>query len=494
MAARYHAKLLREIQAVKKELISQRLHKHGLPEYPEKFEDFAGLLEIRSGLKFTRFVPFDYQIRLIDAIAKYSSVTIIKSRQLGITLTLLAYLLKRQVENKAFYGAFFTKGQFETGKAAERLRGLVESLELQTLTDNVQNIHLLGGGQAVFMNSSPEKARSADSVALNIFDEAAFIENIDRIYVSASPSQILLQDEAKEVVISTPDGVGGWYYDRVATNNSEDIFEVIQKVRAGKLPPYYEVEENNGKGVKIIIHWKAHPIYSQIPNYLDQVQEKFKLTRSQVLQEYDLDFTQSGTQPLQPYVQRCKCDRMPTRFDAIYIGVDVAGPGSDFFVARVNGLFDQTFYTLDYYADDRASKEFHLSKVSALIDRYNPDLVLVEKNYSGYAIAEDLVQLRPGTRIETFATTSTSRPVLITRLELTMERARLKYFSDDPFITEATKFRYIDGKPQAPIGVHDHDDHVISQALTITAAVIDLGDDILKVGLVEPDSTNLFLD
>ena len=77
-----------------------------------------------------------------------------------------------------------------------------------SLEDNKLSLRLHNGSQIKAIASSPDAGRS-EALSLLIFDEAAFIDDIDEIWVAA---QSTLSTGGACIALSTPNGVGNWFH------------------------------------------------------------------------------------------------------------------------------------------------------------------------------------------------------------------------------------------------------------------------------------------
>ncbi len=455
------------------------------------YVEFAKNLIIRSGTKLCRFNLYDYQIKINQAVETHRRTQIIKCRQTGVSAWALSKLGHKAILNPAFMATVFAQNQSDTSEFALRLQNMVYHLKTQGLStdsDNKLEFSPTGGGRVLFRNSASENPRGIPSVTYNVFDEAAFPANIDLLYAAAIPSQSMLGDEARTIIISSPNGVGNWFYDQMIDGNECDILQVIEDIRAQKLPPYYEVEDRAG-GVKCIVHWRAHPIYGKDDGYLEKVQAQTGLPWDKVLQEYDLDFTKSDEMVFDSGYIRLALDDEECPYewcDAIFMGVDVATTGNDYTVATVLGLVDDTLYLLDYYRQRKQTSQYDIFQIGDLIERYKPDRVLIEKNHAGSVYVDDLADNHPDVFVEGLTTTKASKEAYMSKLKLTLERERIKIpKKNSVFRDELLQFRREpSGKLTAPNGKND--DCVMSLALAVYALGMEFDSDVLRVSLVKP--------
>ena len=215
----------------------QTVSKKGLPD---NWYDFACLCDIRSGASVIKFVPYEYQQTLIEKIKIHPTTVITKSRQLGLTETIANYFLFKASRNPGYLAVIFSKTQSDTSNIAKRIRRQIDSLYeyLETETDSLTDIQIKGGGRILFRNSTPNGARGLESVSDILYDEASFVEEIEEIFKSSIPCTTAVGEDARIIILSTPNGQSGWYWDKLTLNNGDrDVLNICQQVREGIIDP-----------------------------------------------------------------------------------------------------------------------------------------------------------------------------------------------------------------------------------------------------------------
>ena len=81
-------------------------------------------------------------------------------------------------------------------------------LKQTTVEDNKLSLRYSNGSQVKATSSSGDAGRS-EALSLLVFDEAAFIDNIEDIWVS---SQSTLSTGGNAIILSTPNGVGNFFH------------------------------------------------------------------------------------------------------------------------------------------------------------------------------------------------------------------------------------------------------------------------------------------
>lgn len=256
------------------------------------WSEFAKQTRIRSGRNLVPFDPYPYQIAFVEQVEKHYGTVAVKSRQMGFTEMVASYFLWSAYQDSGYLAVIFSKTQGDTANIAKRVRLMVAThpnLELET--DNLQDLKLVDGGRLLFKPATANAARGLESVSALLFDEAAFVDDIEKIYSSAMPSTEMLGEDAKIIILSTPNGQSGFYWDRVNESNGDiNVIEACKEVRIGEPIKHWT---DQGGWCKFLAHWRAHPIYSQKPDYLKNLAVQKRMPETKIEQEYDLSFTKS---------------------------------------------------------------------------------------------------------------------------------------------------------------------------------------------------------
>lgn len=88
---------------------------------------------------------------------------------------------------------------------------------------NEHRIEFPNGSTITSLPSTPNVLRSNAS-SLNIIDEAAFIQHMDQVWAAGYPT---MQHGGSTIIISTPAGVGDWYYEQWQAAGKGGIFNPI---------------------------------------------------------------------------------------------------------------------------------------------------------------------------------------------------------------------------------------------------------------------------
>jgi phage terminase large subunit-like protein len=432
---------------------------------PELWEDFAPLTKIRSGAKIVDFVPYDYQIKLIEDIEKNSLITIAKTRQLGITETISNYFLHKALRHDGYLAVIFSKTQSDTSNIAKRLRRQIESLGVSTKTDSLTDIEFQRGGRILFRNSTAYGSRGLESVSDILFDECSFIDDIEEIYKSAIPTTSMNSDKAKIILLSTPNGQSGFYYDKLQLEDLK-VLDTCKAICERKLPPY-QCFTSKGKAT-IFIHWLSHPEYSQIDNYLEVIRDKYDLSSEIVEQEYNLSFSSSDSIVFPPdlIARICKGEKETIKNDraTYFIGIDCSGMGNDYTVATVIKQIDDEYFLVDWYRNRKKTSDYNILQIVDLIEKYTPQRVGIEINGLGQIYYEQLVKLTD-CEIEKITTNQSNKIGNITRLILAMEQGVISIPRKSPYYQEFFDFRSYGEQYRAISGKND--DCIMSLAISL---------------------------
>ena len=437
-------------------------------EIPDNWADFAAMCDVRSAGNIVKFEAYDYQKQLVSLMQE-RSVIVAKTRQMGVSETVCNFLLWRAARNPGYMALVISKTQVDTSLLSRRVQRMLTSIGLKTKTENLQHIQLLDGGQIIFRNSSPEAARGLESVSDILFDEFAFVPDIKAIFTAAQPCQTMLGNEARTYIISSPNGRTGFFWDLLNEGQSFNVEDLAKDISKGISEPFQNWIDNSGWG-KILLHWRAHPIYGKNPDFLAEIKERQKLTEESLQQEYNLNFGEVETAYFpQDTVQSCVAEFDETyNKESVYTaGLDTSGSGEDYCVLTItenNGVENRTFVP---YRKRGQSAEVNLYNICEILKTYRPKLTAIEVNSHGQIYLEQLSRMLPYLRFKTIKTTSDSKPIMINRLSFVLEKQLLKYSKKSPLITELLNFRKSGGKLQAASGAHD--DCVMSLAFNVVA-------------------------
>lgn len=440
---------------------------------------FAPMLNIQTSGTVKPFDPYDFQVDLVDTIEANQNSVVCKSRQMGISETICSYLLMRALTEPGFSAVVFSKTQDDSSELGLRIRSMALSLGSlcpDLTSESAKKLAFKGLGKIYFLPVTARAARGIPSVSVVLFDEAAFIDDIDSVYQAAMPTLSMLGDKGKVIFLSTPNGRSGLFYRLLVAGvgESQRVTTSLQEVRqaANDIKPFERKDKHtrswvHRKWAKVFLHWRVHPIYGHDPNWAQKTREERQLTQAQWDQEYELDFGVSGrfVFDLEKIEQLSIGTWQPPQFAHRYLaGIDTSNGGEDFFTVRIWDITKLPYQLVAEYRQNFKSKDYYLEQTVTLLDRYKPVLTGIETNSGGALYFQDLIKQRPRMTIVGLNMSSTSKPVHTDRLVLMTERSELNFPSDAA--TEYLHFVEQIGKSrtrQAETGFHD--DTVMADAV-----------------------------
>lgn len=395
--------------------------------------DFCCNLKVRSGGKITAFIPYDYQIDIVEKI-KSGNTIIAKSRQLGVSETVCSYLLWRAYTEPGYLAVIFSRTQTDSSLLARRVNRMIASIGLSTKTDNLRDIELENGGRLLFKNSSPDCGRGLESVCDIFFDEYAFLDNDRHVYAAVIPAQQMVVD-SRLILVSTPNGTNNHFYELL----KDDLLD-LQISKLDQQP--YIHWQDTGNWNKLLIHWKSHPIYGNDVDFLDNIKKKRKLTSDKIKQEYCLNFntvTESyfNSEIIQKNIEDIETDYIK---GITYCGIDPSGQGKDYTVAVIGVVKDDVVYIDQIYRKQKTSFQVSCFEIGNILNARDCFNVGIEKNGIGVVWLEEMSKKFDLVNFHGINTTGNSKPVMLARLKFLLENDRLKIPNYKPLIEEFLAF------------------------------------------------------
>ncbi|OUU74611.1 MAG: hypothetical protein CBC29_05655 [Methylococcaceae bacterium TMED69] len=219
------------------------------------------------------FRTYDFQDECVEAFEEHRFNVILKSRQLGLSTISAAYAAWLAIFHKDKNVLVIATKLAVAQNFIRKVKFVIQSMPKwllvpQIVNNNKQALEFSNGSTIKAIPTSEDAGRS-EALTLLIVDEAAFVRNFDTLWTGLYPT---LSTGGRAIVLSTPNGVGGQYYDIwKQAEEGENIFNPI------KLP------------------WDVHPDRGE-----DWFQEETKnMSRKQIAQELLCDFAASGDTFLQ---------------------------------------------------------------------------------------------------------------------------------------------------------------------------------------------------
>jgi hypothetical protein len=437
-----------------------------LKPVPAQWEDFIALTTIRSGGEMKPFIAYEYQRILVRLMGEYPNIVVLKSRQMGTTQAVLSKYLHDSCINPAASNILFMRNGDDASAISRRARQMLLSIPEYAIADNdnVGYLKIKNGGDLYFKNSSAEGSRSLDSITGCLFDEAAFVDNIQQIYAASSPSSALTGDKLSKLIVSTPSAKSGFYWDKLNENNgTNDIEDLAIQVSEGTLykeiPGVFWFVDNAGC-CKLIVHFLSHPVYSQIPNYLEYRLAQDGTDEETIQREYNLRFVDSAVAIFNAeLVRKNAIGEFETTRDLeadYYAGLDTSTVGNDYTVFVILKHKKGIYSIVHIYRKRQQTSDYHIYQISELIKFYKPEKIGVETTGGvGQIYLEQLSRQHYGIKFEAIKTTQDSKAAMITSLVLALEKEILIYPSNCQIIPEMLSFRRDGRKLEASSGHHD---------------------------------------
>lgn len=406
---------------------------------------------------------------------------VLKSRQTGISTLVAGYSLWKMTFNEDFNVLIIATKQEVAKNLVTKVRVMNDFLpswlKQTTTEDNKLSLKYTNGSQIKAISSGADAGRS-EALSLLVFDEAAFIKEIDDIWISA---QSTLSTGGDAIILSTPNGVGNFFH-----------------------KTWVEAEDGSNKFNPIKLHWTVHPERDQ--DWRDE--QEILLGAKGAAQECDTDFISSGDTVISPellmfYKETFVKEPMDkTGFDgnlwkweypepnkAYIVVADVArGDAKDYSACHVIEV--ESLTQVAEYKGQLGTKEFGNFLV-ALATEYNDALLVIENANIGWAVIQQVIdrdygnlfymskdlkyvdtqrQLTNKYRAEErkmvpgFSTTTKTRPLIISKLDLYF-REREIIVRSKRLIDELFVFIWVGNRAEARRGYND--DLVMSFAIAL---------------------------
>ena len=417
------------------------------------------------------FQLFPFQEKTLTQFKDNRFNVVLKSRQTGISTLCAGFSLWKMIFNTDFNVLVIATKQEVAKNLVTKVRVMHELLPSWlkggSMEDNKLSLRLQNGSQIKAIASSPDAGRS-EALSLLIFDEAAFIDDIDEIWVSA---QSTLSTGGACIALSTPNGVGNWFHQT-----------------------WLGAEESTNPFNTIRLHWTVHPERDQ--KWRDE-QEKLLGTKK-AAQECDCDFISSGETVIEPEllmfyketyvippIEKGGFDGNLWKWEhadyskSYMVVADVArGDGADYSTCHVIDIVNAT--QVAEYKGKVDTKDFGNFLVN-LSTEYNDALLVVENSNIGWACIQQCIdrdyknlfymskdlkyvdvehQMKNKYRADEkqmvagFSTTSKTRPLIISKLDEYF-REKSVTIRSNRLIDELFTFIFMNGRAEAMKSYND---------------------------------------
>ncbi len=429
------------------------------------------------------FSLFDFQEGMVKDFNEKDRIVILKSRQMGISTLIAAYVLWVMVFHEGKNTLIVSIKEATAMEIISKIKIAHERLPpwLKNFTGGVveENKHALKfkNLSMVMATSSASDSTRSFSASFIIFDEAGFIDDIEELWNSAQPTLSTVKD-GKAIILSTPNGMGGFFH---------------------KLWVEAEAKKNGFHPIKL--HWDLRPDRNQAwkTKQIAELGEKF------FGQEYDCDFLASGNSVVdlsivKEYEDKKVKDRpdfgikdpIGTRYGQNLWVWEEPTAGRDFVVcadvARGDGKDYSAFHVLDIDTLTQVAEyqgqidtDSYGNLLVSIATEYNEALLIVENASWGWATIQTIINKhyknmfycspdlkiieverqrmskynrQEGQSVPGFSTTSATRQLIINKIEKYF-RERIVDIKSIRTINELKTFIWEKGKAQAAENYND---------------------------------------
>ena len=461
----------------------------------QPFLEWCHTLQIKTDKGLKPFELFPWQAEFADLVTGKTpvcrrAISLLSSRQTGKTSLLLALVLYLALSRRQFTGLLIHRTTQDVHLLCRRIKKFLPS-DVRLTTDSLSLLEFADTQSSLhFRSSNPGKVdgaeqcgRGLESVDFVIVEEASHTANLQNVVGVVAPT---LTHSALGIMtfVGTASSQQSYYYTQLAkaAGSAESLERTLSGIRNGQLDPFLMMDQGKGP-VGVVTNWRAIDRFKSEPDFLGRIQSEYDLSDNQIDSEYELIFGSTVDSAVFDYgliysaQDSSLVPYVPPEGAVVFMGVDPAGQGKDFACAislhRITQKDGSHLYTVcQVYRKRTGVSEQHLNAINGLIRRLNPIAVTVESNAMGQVWVEHLAGICRRNRVQGFATTESSKQVLIGRLQIALEREVLK-IPEGIIIDELLAYRRTDkGKLEA--GGNAHDDTVIALALALHAAGFNL--------------------
>ena len=432
------------------------------------------------------FDLYDYQSSAIDDFQKFNYNIILKGRQIGISTATACYALWLMLfypdKNVLVIATKQETAKNLIAKVKFAFDNLPVWLRMECPENNKLSLKFENGSSIKASTASGDAGRS-EALSLLILDEAAFIKNVEEIWVASLPT---LSTGGKAVLISTPNGVGNFFH---KTWEKAMIGEEDQKVGHDETMRFNPIK----------LDWRVHPERDQAwRDKMGAIQGE-----REARQEFDAEFIGSGNTVVDAdliefFATRTREPSYTAGFDSNLWIWESPNPGRKYMVcadvARGDGTDYSAFHVIDLehlrqvaeykgkidtndYADMLLSVSVQYMDALLVIENANHGWSvlqrIIDRGYRNlFYMSEDVRVIEPDRHftnrlnardkklVPGFTTSLKTRPVMIGKLKDYMRE--IQFNPDNTIeinslrtIQELRVFIWENGKAQAMAGYND---------------------------------------
>lgn len=160
------------------------------------------------------FDTYPFQDKVLNELQTHDRTIILKSRQMGISTLVAAYSLWMMTFNEGKNILVLSIKQDTAKEVVTKVKlaweNLPSWLRLEALEKPALSLKLKNNSRILAASSDSDAARSF-SASILILDEAAFIDNAEKVWTAAQQTLANVQG-GKAIVLSTPNGVGQFFH------------------------------------------------------------------------------------------------------------------------------------------------------------------------------------------------------------------------------------------------------------------------------------------
>ena len=445
----------------------------------EDFKTFCKDYLLPSKVVFDQLVydPLDYQCEVVDAIENSRIVGIFKSRQLGLSETLCAYIIWKMLgggkQEKGFKAIVYSETQTDAKKLGDRIVTMLLKIENKVpkwrLNNRDHRAFSQGWGDSEFLPVTG--GRGSPGVNLIVIDECDWIDEVDILLTAAKPT--LSASGGTLVQITTPNGSGKPTYkliDKIIPNLKESIKTVKPKDSEKHWCKFSKTLEQNTM-TAFIIHWRAYPHYDD--KWKETTKYALDYSDEQWEQEFELETEISTTLFFNKTGKIDACVRyIPTKIKdgIVYTGLDTGGKRDNVAFCAIHYDFEkQEFQGIHEYYEKNQSTIKQDKEIIKLSKHYRAEKLIVEVNHN-ISQAQNLNQYLPETEIIEHFTTYNKKVTALKILRKLIYNKKIFFGFNSVLLDELPYFQIKPSssnnmKLEARAGYHD--DMIMAYANTL---------------------------
>ena len=329
------------------------------------------------------FKTFPFQDDCVSDFNAHRFNIVLKSRQLGLSTVSAMYAvwmaLYHRDKNILIIATKQAVAQNIVKKVKTAIAALPSWLILPNIKTSTKTWVEFDNGSSIKSIATSEDAGRSEALSLLIIDEAAWIRNFKELWTGLYPT---LSTGGRAIILSTPNGMGGQYYDLyVGAEQKTNIFNPIKLL------------------------WDVHPERDQ--SWFDN--ETANMSQKQIAQELLCDFVSSGD----TYIAAEIMDRLRMQIEQ---PIECWGPDRDVWVwkyavpdhnyiisadvARGDAADFSAFQVIDTTTSEQVSEyrgKIPPDKFGILLaeagKKYNNAMICPEQNTYGWATSQKLIEL-----------------------------------------------------------------------------------------------------